>query len=64
MPFEELKEIFQRGLNQGQVFKSDQVFSSYSNQKLCSDDKESFNNWFNQIVNLSNISSFLKNPSY
>ena len=64
MPLEELKEIFQRGLNQGQVFKSDQVFSSYSNQKLCSDDKESFNNWFNQIVNLSNISSFLKNPSY
>ena len=64
MCFEELKEIFKRGLNQGLVFQPDQIFSSYYPQKLDSKDKDFFNNWFDQIVNFSAISPFLKDPSH
>ena len=64
MIFDELKEIFQSGLNQGQIFKPDKIFSSYYRQELYSKDKEFFNNWFDQIVNFSELSPFLKNSSY
>tara|TARA_Y100001954_G_scaffold47369_1_gene49641 strand:+ start:5982 stop:7058 length:1077 start_codon:yes stop_codon:yes gene_type:complete len=62
MPFNEFKEIFQRGLNQGQVFQPDQIFSSYFNQKLDSKNKDFFRNWFDQTVNFSELSPFFKNP--
>ncbi len=62
MCFEELKEIFKRGLNQGLVFQPDQIFSSYYPQKIDSKDRDFFSNWFDQIVNFSAISPFLKDP--
>ena len=64
MIFEELKDIFQRGLNQGQVMTPEQIFSSYLKRGLDTEDKKTFRDWFEETVNFSTLSTYLKNSSY
>ena len=64
MIFEELKEVFQRGLNQGRILTPDHIFSSFLKRKLDSHQKIAFKTWFEQTVNFSGLSSYLKNSSY